>query len=253
MILHAADLGGAGRPPLVVLHGLLGSSRNWTSTGKRLAEHHHVLALDLPNHGASPALEPADYPAMVAAVLDTLDAHGLERVTLMGHSLGGKVAMCLACWHPERVERLFVLDIAPRAYTPDYRSLDAMLGVDLSRVSQRKDAEDQMAEAIPSWSHRLFLLTNLDRTDEGAYRWQVDLELLKRQLPLFTAPPLRPEDRYDGPTRLIVGGGSNYVREGDFEQMVRHFPRADLEVVPDAGHNVHVEGGERFVTAVLKA
>lgn len=250
MTLHVTDYGGAGRPPLVVMHGLLGSARNWAGTGKRLAEHYHVLALDLPNHGASPALDPADYPSMVRALLATLDGLGLERVTLMGHSLGGKVAMCSACWHPSRVERLLVLDIAPRQYVPDYRSFDAMQAVDLGRVSQRTDAETQMSEFGLSDSHRLFLLTNLVRTDEGTYRWAVDLELLRRQLPLFTAPPLRPQDRYEGPTRFIVGGGSRYWTEGDLEIALRHFPRADVVVLPDSGHNVHIEGGAQFLSAV---
>src|SRR5262245_22188729 len=116
--LFCRDWGGEGRPPLVVLHGLLGSSRNWQTAGGDLAKAGaaHVMALDLRNHGKSPHADVMSYDAMVADVLTWMDARGLTRVSLMGHSMGGKVAMALACRHPERVERLIVVDIAPRDY-----------------------------------------------------------------------------------------------------------------------------------------
>ena len=250
MSLFVRDLGGEGLPPLVVLHGFLGSSRNWTGTGKRLAEHFHVRALDLPNHGGSPRLEPATYDRMVEALLDTLDELGLERVHLMGHSLGGKVVMRTACDHPDRVDHLFVLDIAPRLYPFDPRALDAMAAIDLAAVRQRSDAEAQMAEHINSKAHRLFLLTNLVRTDSGEYRWQVDLELLRAQLPIWLQPPLDPDQTFEGPTTVITGGDSRYIVEGDAALTQGYFPQARFYRLEGSGHNVHIEGGEAFLNAV---
>ena len=116
MILSHRDLGGAGNPPLVLLHGMLGSSRNWQTAGRDLAARFHVLAVDLRNHGVSPHAPTMTYSEMVADVLAWLDAQGLASVTLLGHSMGGKVAMLLACRHPERVSRLLVVDIAPKDY-----------------------------------------------------------------------------------------------------------------------------------------
>lgn len=250
MGLSVLDLGGEGHPPLIVLHGFLGSSRNWTGTGRSLAERFHVRALDLPNHGSSPALEPAGYDQMVLAVLETLDRLQLDKVHLMGHSLGGKVAMRTACRHPERIEHLYVLDIAPRQYPLDLRALDAMQALDLDRVTQRKDAEMQMAEHISSPALRLFLLTNLVRTEEGGYRWQVDLDLLRRQLPVWLEAPLAAGDRFDGATTVITGAESRYVVEGDAELTRRYFPLARFHVLAGSGHNVHIEGGEDFLRAV---
>ena len=114
--LFHRDLGGSGKPPLVILHGMLGSSRNWQTAGRDLSEHFHVNALDLRNHGGSPHADEMDYSVMVADVLRWLDVQQIERVTLMGHSMGGKVGMLLACHHPQRVERLVVVDIAPKDY-----------------------------------------------------------------------------------------------------------------------------------------
>lgn len=251
MSLFVRDLGGSGRPPLVVLHGFLGSSRNWIGTGKRLAETFHVRALDLPNHGSSPRLEPATYDRMVAALLDTLDELGLDRVHLMGHSLGGKLVMRTACDHPRRVEHLYVLDIAPRLYPFDPRALDAMAAVDLASVQQRSDAEAQMAEHVSSKAHRLFLLTNLVRTDAGDYRWQVDLDLLRTQLPIWLQPPLTSGQRFDGPTTVITGSTSKYIVEGDAGLTQGYFPSARFHQLEGSGHNVHIEGGEAFLSAVL--
>jgi len=233
-----------------VLHGFLGSSRNWSGTGKRLAEHFHVRALDLPNHGESPRLEPATYDRMVGELLDTLDELNLDRVHLMGHSLGGKLVMRTACDHPQRIEHLYVLDIAPRVYPFDPRALDAMAAVDLSAVRQRSDAEAQMAEHVTSKAHRLFLLTNLVRTDAGEYRWQVDLDLLREQLPIWLQPPLGPEHTFAGPTTVITGADSRYIVEGDAALTSRYFPEARFHSLEGSGHNVHIEGGQAFLDAV---
>ena len=269
--LHVRDLGGSGRPSLVVLHGLYGSSRNWVTAGRALSERYHVVALDLRNHGQSPQRAGMAYEELAGDVLATLDRAGIDDVAIMGHSLGGKVAMALACRHPERVRELFVLDIAPREYAPDTSLLDALLAVDLSAVTRRAEAEEQLVDAIPDRGLRLFLLTNLvrgsgsersdssERPDESDqpgesdqdYVWQSDLEALRAGMNEIRANPLSPADRFDGPTTFIVGSRSRYVTERDRGAILEHFPKAQIVELEGVGHDVHTEGGEAFLDAVL--
>lgn len=253
MILFHRDLGGEGKPPLILLHGLLGSSRNWQSAGRDLAEHFQVLALDLRNHGASPHAEPMNYEAMMGDVLAWLDARGLARVTLLGHSMGGKVAMLLACRHPERVARLVIVDIAPKNYAwPGHRqSFAAMNELNLGDVRSRADAEMRFEARVPNWMTRKFLTTNLERDAEGRWYWAVNLPVVTAALSDLERNPLGAEDRFAGETRFIAGEMSNYIEPPDHATIRAHFPQADIRVVTDAGHNPHMERREAFVAAVL--
>ncbi|MBS0633766.1 MAG: alpha/beta fold hydrolase [Verrucomicrobia bacterium] len=250
--LFHRDLGGAGHPPLVLLHGLLGSSRNWQTTGRDLAASYHVLALDLRNHGSSPHAEPMDYATMVADVLAWLDAQGLTRVTLMGHSMGGKVAMQLACRHPERVEKLIVVDIAPKNYAwPEHRQeFAAMNELDLASLTTRAEAEQRWEARVPNLGMRKFLATNLERTPEGAWRWMIDLPVITAALPALEQDSLDTTDRFTGPTLFIIGGRSRYVAATDHVAIRTHFPAAQIEVLSEAGHNPHMETREAFVGLV---
>jgi esterase len=250
--LFVRDLGGEGQPPLVVLHGLYGSSRNWVTVGRALADHFHVLAVDLRNHGQSPHHPDMRYAALVSDVLATVDRLGLPRVHLMGHSLGGKVAMALACAAGERVRRLFVLDIAPRVYAADTSLLDALLAVDLGGVSRRGEVDEQLAGVIRDPGLRAFLLTNLVHAG-GRYDWQIDLRALRAGMPDIRDNPLREGDRFDGPSLFLAGGLSRYVTEKDRPAILRHFPRARIEWLAGAGHNVHTDGGDDFLRAVFEA
>ncbi len=232
---------------------MLGSSRNWTGTGKALGELFHVHAVDLPNHGHSPRMPRAPVAAMAASVLEWMDAIDLDRVTLMGHSLGGKVAMRLAVDHAPRVERLFVLDIAPKAYPVDSAIPDALLALDLSRVGTRAEAEAALEPAIPSQKTRWFLLTNLSRQDDGSYAWDVPLETIRDHMAVWNPTTLGPGDVYAGPTLFVAGGRSDYLTRSDFASARAHFPHAELVVLPDVGHNVHIDGGQAFLDAVRNA
>ena len=173
MLLFHRDLGGAGKPPLVILHGMLGSSRNWQTAGRDLAERFHVLALDLRNHGASPQADDMSYSAMIDDVRAWLDAQGFTKVTLLGHSMGGKVAMLLACRHPERVERLIVVDIAPKDYrwVAHRAEFAAMNELDLAHLKSRAEAELKFEARVDDWAMRKFLTTNLERDAEGRWCW----------------------------------------------------------------------------------
>ena len=237
----------------MVLHGLLGSSRNWLTTGGDLAADYHVMALDLRNHGKSPHLAEMTYDAMVADVLAWMDARHLKRVTLMGHSMGGKVAMLLACRHPERVERLIVVDIAPRDYLSNAHRAEfaAMHELRLDTLKSRGEAELRFEARVDDWAMRKFLITNLERTEAGGWKWQINLPALTAALPVLEKTPLAADDRFSGPTLFIIGGKSRYVQDGDRSAIEGHFPGAHVEVIEDSGHNPHMEKREAFVQAVL--
>jgi len=252
MQLFHRDLGGAGRPPLVILHGILGSSRNWQTAGRDLAGWYHVVALDLRNHGQSPHAEEMTFEAMADDVLAWLDAQGLGRVTLLGHSLGGKVAMLIACRHPDRVEKLIVVDIAPKEYRGDAHrgEFEAMAELDLGRIHSRLEAEQSFAAKVPEMAMRKFLATNLERGTDGKWRWQIDLAALIASRPGLLKNPLRPEDRYAGPALFITGGRSAYVRSEDQAAIKLHFPAAKVDPIPESGHNPHMEARAVFVRLV---
>jgi esterase len=251
--LFARDLGGAGRNPMVVLHGLLGSSRNWLGAGRNLAETRHVWALDLRNHGQSPHAEPMSYDAMVEDVIAWLDRRGWMEVELMGHSLGGKVAMALACWHPTRVRRLTVVDIAPKDYLSRAHRAEfaAMHELRLDHLRSRAEAELRMEARVPDLGMRKFLLTNLERGEDGTWRWSINLPVLTAALPELERTPLHAGECYLGPTRFILGEKSPYVVASDHACIRAHFPSAEFVVIPGSGHNPHIDAREAFTRAVL--
>lgn len=246
------DLGGTGQPPLVILHGLLGSSRNWQTAGRDLTAWHQVLALDARNHGQSPHAEPMNYEAMVADTIGWLDGHGLAQVTLMGHSMGGKTAMRLACRHPERVARLVVVDIAPKTYRwAEHRAeFAAMNALDLATLGSRAEAEQRFESRVADWAMRKFLATNLERTANDTWRWAINLPLLTASLETLEHTPLEPPDTYAGPALFITSGKSGYVEAADHALIRRHFPAARIELMAGSGHNPHMEMRAAFVERV---
>ena len=254
MTLFHRELGGAGNPPLIVLHGLLGSSRNWQSTGADLAERFHVFALDLRNHGRSPHTDEMTFGAMVADVLAWMDGQGIARASIMGHSMGGKVAMLLACLHPERVEKLYVVDVAPKDYAlmgheNDFAALNEL---DLRTLQSRGEAEMRFEARVPSFGMRKFLATNLERDPEtNTWGWIVNLPVLTATLPDMAKNSLGANDRFDGPTLFINGGRSHYVEPTDHAAIKNYFPQARIEVVAGSGHNPHMDGRVEFVRYVF--
>lgn len=253
MELFHRDLGGAGRPPLVILHGLLGSSRNWQTAGADLTSDYHVFALDLRNHGQSPHDPVMSYEAMAGDVLQWMESRDMARVSLLGHSMGGKVAMHLACRHAARVERLFVVDIAPKVYRSDGHRAEfaAMNELELRSVTSRGEAEMRFEARVGDWAMRKFLATNLVRDDSGAWSWQINLPALTEALPRIEANPLMAEDQFTGPTVFVAGGRSNYITQDDLPAIHSHFPAATLITLPNSGHNPHIESRPDFVNAVL--
>ena len=252
--LFHRDLGGEGNPPLVILHGMLGSSRNWQTAGRDLAQHYHVYALDMRNHGGSPHAAEMDHQVMMQDVMAWLDAQQLTRVTLIGHSMGGKVAMLLACRNPDRVDRLVIVDIAPKDYfwVGHRAEFTAMNELNLEHLASRAEAELRFEARVDDWAMRKFLTTNLERGEDARWRWSINLPALTQALPLLEKNSLQPHDRFEGPALFVVGERSNYVSNADHAAIRNHFPAAIISTIPKAGHNPHMDQREAFVRAVLE-
>ena len=252
MSLHRTEIGETGSR-VVFCHGLFGQGRNWTQAAKALSAEHRVLLLDMPNHGRSPWTETFDYLELAELVAAEL---GDEPVALVGHSMGGKIAMCLALRHPELVERLAVVDVAPVAY-PSGREfvgyIETMQGLDLASLGSRSEAEDALREAVPNPVVRSFLLQNLRRSDDG-WRWQLNLDLLGDSMPGLTGWPAEAlgEATYDGPVLWVGGADSDYIADEHAEEMDRRFPRNRRVLVKGAGHWVHSEQPEVFLEVLRR-
>jgi len=238
--------------PLIILHGLLGSSRNWTSIAQELSEHRPVWTLDLPDHGASHWTETPAFAEMTASIYEWTQTQGLTGVDWIGHSMGGKVALRMAWEYPETVSSLVLADIYPKVYEPHHKDhLKAMLETPLDTLASRKDADTYLQTFVESWPLRQFLLTNLekDRSSDTFY-WLPNLQGLYEQLEHLAALSIPQTDTITQPTLLLYGGRSNFVSQEDIEEMPNQFPRYVVSCLPNAGHNLHMEDRPGFIEAV---
>lgn len=249
----AAQVTGDG-PPLVILHGLFGSARNWASIARRLGDIRQVHALDLRNHGASPWAEPMAYADMADDVAAYIEGLPVAPTDLLGHSMGGKAAMVLALTRPALIGRLIVVDIAPVASRGDGFSgiVQALQGVDPAIAQRRSEVDEWLAAAIPEASLRAFLLQNLV-SDEGRLRWRLNLPAIAANMPSLTGFPDLAGARYTGPTTFLAGELSDYLRPRDEPAIHRLFPAARLLEIGQAGHWPHAEQPERFLELVRQA
>jgi pimeloyl-ACP methyl ester carboxylesterase len=264
--LAVRTLGESG-PRVVFVHGLFGQGKNWTTIARGLADEHRVTLVDLPNHGHSPWTDRVHYLDMVEMLAAELEHMG-EPVTLVGHSMGGKVAMQLALRRPELLRALVVVDIAPVEYPlqggrtddPDEEAspfaafIAAMRALDLGELKTRDDAHAALRSAVPSRMVRSFLLQSLAREGVGAgggWRWRLNLELLERDLGELRGFPEPPAGAtFDGPVLWIGGANSTYVLDEDRPLMDALFPATRLVRIKNAGHWVHSEQPEVFLTTL---
>jgi esterase len=244
MQLHHQTLGQG--QPLVLVHGLFGSADNWGSIARQFAQHFQVISIDLRNHGRSPHSESQTYADMADDLLELCDDFGLEQIYLLGHSLGGKVAMQFATRYPERVSKLIVVDMAMRAYADEHTHfMDAMQALDLSQLQSRSEVDKALSQTIPNLMVRQFLLTNLVKGGEQL-RWRINLPALKANYAKYIAPI---SVHFEKPSLFIRGERSHYVNESDVAEIQSQFPSAEIVSLP-TDHWVHAEQPELFIKAV---
>jgi esterase len=262
MELHYKKFGSG--DPVVILHGLYGSSDNWAGTAKELAAAgFEVYLVDQRNHGNSPHDDRHDYESMRDDLLELLDKTGLKNITLAGHSMGGKTAMCFASHHPGLIKNLIIVDIAPKSYKDIYRNeklshydiLKAMKSIDPSGISVRREADRMLEPVIKSSRIRAFLMKNLKRNDEGKFYWALNLDVLLRELDnIMDGVSEKCFDRSSPlenlPVMFIRGDRSDYIRNEDMDSIRQIFPRARLETIHGAGHWVHAEQPAAFIGLV---
>lgn len=239
---------------IILLHGLLGSMDNWRGQASHLAKQAHFLATtpDMRNHGQSPHISGMRYKDMAEDILLLADHLNIETFDLLGHSMGGKVAMHLALNHPDRLNKLIIVDIAPKPYKlwhlPVFK---ALLSLPVDSFKSRKQASDQLAESIPDAGERAFLLKNLKTSDNGGYEWRCDLQEITRTY--LNIANFNPGSNvlFDKPCLFINGANSPYIDpEADKAVITQLFPQANIQTIQGAGHLPHVETPEVFYQCI---
>ncbi|MEQ8908346.1 MAG: alpha/beta fold hydrolase [Vicingaceae bacterium] len=236
--------------PLIILHGLFGSLDNWMTLAKKWAEKYEVWLVDQRNHGKSPHTDQHSYSLMAEDLLQFLKEHNIEKANVLGHSMGGKTAMEFAMQHPDKVDKLIVVDIAPVSYeVHHWRIINALESVDLKAITSRKEAEQQLAKKIEEQGVRLFLLKNLDRLGEGEYQWKFNLHLLKEEIVPISEWAIS-EGEFVKKTLFIKGENSNYILAEYGAAIAKKFPNYQVEEIEKAGHWVHAEAPKAFFEIV---
>lgn len=237
--------------PLVILHGLFGSSDNWQTFAKSIGDRYQVIAIDLRNHGNSPHEDQFSFKWIDQDLIETLDALHLSGYHLLGHSLGGKAAMVHALHHPARVGRLIVIDIAPKAYPPHHELyFKVMRSMDFDQITNRTEADLWMQKEIQDTSVRQFLLKSLVRNDEGRFKWKFNLEALYRHYDEINIT-LEGLPSFDHSTVFIKGELSDYIKDEDHALIHHLFTNSKIETIHGAGHWVHADQPERLREVVL--
>jgi esterase len=247
MELYAREFGQGS--PVVILHGLFGFSDNWQTVAKQLSEHHLVITPDLRNHGRSPHVPTHNYPEMAEDLRAFLEAHWIFHTAIVGHSMGGKVAMQLAMHHPDMVTKLVVVDMEPGQSDDNQSSIfKALLDMQISDMKERKEAEAFLLDRVPDLGTRQFLLKNITRNDDGGFEWKMNLPVLWENFDNILAPV--DGEPFDKPALFIRGSRSNYIRDHEWPGVLRLFPQAQLITIPDAGHWVHADQPAALIEAL---
>ena len=243
---HIPCIRGGGAAHLIILHGLLGSSDNWQTLGKRYAKSHHVWMLDARNHGRSPHASTHTYESMAGDVIDFMDDRGISKGSLLGHSMGGKTVLFLSQLHPERFEKLIVADIAAREYTPNHDPIfDALLATTPASASSREAIQAQISEALNRDPVLVpFLMKGLYRKKEGGFAWRFNVPVLRRTMKSMVNHIELGVNTL--PTLFIRGSESNYVNDDDLDLLGEHFLHMDHHTIEGAGHWLHAEAPEEF-------
>jgi len=237
--------------PLIILHGLLGMGDNWVSLGKTFAEKgFEVHLIDQRNHGKSFHANEMNYEAMVEDLKEYFEYHGLKKVNLLGHSMGGKTAMFFATKYPEILNKLIIVDISPKYYPPHHHFIfEAIRSLPL-HINSRKELESYLDQHLQNKPISLFLLKNLQRKKEGGFSWKPNISVLENAL-YDLGEALPPMSVFPKPVLFIRGEKSPYISSGDTALIRAHFPASKIINIPGAGHWVHAEKSKLFKEAVL--
>ena len=246
MKLFCETQGNEHGPALLMTHGVFGSHDNLGAITRLLAKDFHLYRIDLRNHGRSPHADTMTYAEMAADMLELMDANNLDTAAVLGHSLGGKVMMELACTHPHRINHLIVGDIAPIEYPPHHDPiLDGLQAIDLSELKSRGEADEQLQAYVEELPTRQFLLKNLQRDEEGNYYWRLNLPVIVKEFSTMRSG-IAAGKVFDGPTLFIRGGLSKYIRERNFDAIKNQFPNSRIETIENASHWLHAEEPQQF-------
>ncbi len=237
-------------PPIIIVHGLLGSGDNWLTQAKLLSPSYKVYTVDQRNHGLSPHSDTFDYESMVSDLAEFIDDHKIIDPVLMGHSMGGKTVMNFSIKHPDKLKKLIVVDISPRPYGVEHYTLvEGLMKLPLPALSSRNDADAALAGDIPDGDVRQFLLKNLQRKPEGGFSWKLNLAVIYEKLGNVGVDLIQ-AGTFDKPTLFVRGSSSGYVPDEDWDTIVRIFPNAKLETM-DTGHWIQAEKPKEFVEVVM--
>lgn len=238
--------------PLIILHGLFGSLDNWHTLSKNFSEHYKVFSLDQRNHGRSPHSDEFNYSVMAQDLAVFLEQRNLSEVYLLGHSMGGKVAMEFAFKSPEKVAKLIVADIAPKDYPPSHQTLlETLLSIDLTQFTSRKDIDTSLTTKIPDFGVRQFILKNIYLNDAGIFTWKMNLSGIYKNYAVLSQNITR-DKTFSRPTLFIRGEKSPYIQESDYPLINSLFTQAKIVSMPNVGHWVHAEAPKEFYRIVME-
>ena len=235
--------------PLIILHGLFGSSDNWLTHARELGQKHKVYLVDQRNHGASPHDDEFTYEMMVEDLRRFIKQHDLIRPDILGHSMGGKVAMLFAAKYPDQIDRLIVVDIAPKFYPVHHNViLEGLKAIPVKELTSRQEADEKLSEYVSLPAVRQFLLKNLKRAD-GGFAWKMNLEVIYEHIS-NVGNGLEDDQTFEHETLFIRGSESDYIEDSDIPDLDAHFPKNHLVTIHGASHWVHVEEPEQLLEAI---
>lgn len=236
--------------PLIILHGLFGTSDNWQTLAKQFAENYTVFILDLRNHGRSPHEDEFNYKVMAEDLKEFMESHWIYEARVIGHSMGGKTAMQFALDYPDMVEKLVVVDIANQKYEGGHESIfNALLSLDLNKIENRKMADDFLKNQIEDFGVRQFLLKNLTRNKEGQYEWKMNLPIIYKNYQAILNK-IEGDEPFENATLFIKGGLSKYITDDNFTTTQQLFLNAKLKKIENVGHWVHAEAPKELLQVI---
>jgi pimeloyl-ACP methyl ester carboxylesterase len=247
MKLHYKILGEG--EPLIILHGLFGMLDNWQTLGKKWANDFQVILVDLRNHGHSPSDSQFNYQLMLQDLEELADDLLLDHITILGHSMGGKLGMKFAQTYPELVQKLIIADIGPKKYPVHHQQIiNGLKSVPIKQVKSRQEVKSHLLPYIPDEQTLQFFLKNLYWKEKGKLDWRFNLDAIANNIDYVGEELLA--NQFNKPTLFIRGGNSSYILDSDIPEIKRVFAHSEIKTIPNAGHWLHAENSTMFFNLV---